>query len=116
MPATSAIEIATSADLERHLRAVDDARERVAAEVVGAERVRPARPSSRSASGSFGSSVQMKRPKSAVRMQKPTIAAPTMPIGLRQRAGISRRRGTASQAGVAVAAAHETLILGSSRP
>ena len=32
------------ADLERHLGAVDDAREGVAAEVVGAERVRPARP------------------------------------------------------------------------
>ena len=36
-------------------------------------------------------------------MQKPTIPAPTIPIGLRQRAGKKRRRGTASQAATAVA-------------
>ena len=48
-------------------------------------------PSSRSDAGSFGSTVQMKRPKSAVRTTPPTMTAPAMPIGLRQRAGSASR-------------------------
>ena len=47
------------ADLERDLRAVDDARERVAADLVGAHRMRPARALESEADGSFGSTVQM---------------------------------------------------------
>ena len=55
-------------DLERDLGAVDDPRERVPADLVGAHRVRPARRQQAVEAGSFGSSVQMKRPKIAVRM------------------------------------------------
>ena len=58
----------------------------------------------------------MKRPKSAVRMQKPTIAAPTMPIGLRQRAGIEPPARDGLPGGRRGRRAHVTLILGSSRP
>ena len=54
-----------SADLERDLRAVDDARQRVAPELVGAHRVRPARVlEAQVATSSSGSTVQMYGPNS----------------------------------------------------
>ena len=71
----------------------------------------------RSDAGSLGSSVQIKRPKRAVRTAPPTMTAPAMPIGLRQRAGSTNhlRSGTAFQtpSTVLMSAAHVTLILGS---
>src|SRR4051794_19381559 len=59
---------------------------------------------SRVEAGSLGSTVQTKRPKSAVRTTPPTMIAPAMPIGLRHRAGSASRlrAGTAVQTPSAV--------------
>jgi hypothetical protein len=52
----------------------------------------------------FGSIVQIRGPKTAVRTTKATIDAPTIPTGLRQRAeSDQRRRGTRRQPAVVVA-------------
>ena len=103
------------ADVERHLGAVDDARERVAAEVVGAERVRPAR----RLQARPGRVVRISRPHEMAeerrqddeadhdRARDPDRVAP---------AGGEREPAARQQAPGCSSGAHETLILGSRTP